>query len=74
MLAHVVALVITGGPITGPVSLRKPATFAEAGCLIAWPMALVLQSVRTRAWQRHVIGASTLLFTVGETTIMGAKP
>jgi hypothetical protein len=74
MVAHVVALVVTGGPVTGPVSLRKPATFAEAGWLIAWPMALILPTLRTRPWQRLVIGASTLLFTVGETAIMGGPP
>jgi hypothetical protein len=35
MLVHVLALVVTGGPVTGPVSLRKPATFPETGWLIA---------------------------------------
>lgn len=71
MLAHIAALVITGGPVSGPVSLRKPATFAETGWLTAWSVALILPTLRTRAWQRHVIGAAVLLFTVGETAIMG---
>ncbi|MGH3783474.1 MAG: hypothetical protein ACRDRO_23355, partial [Pseudonocardiaceae bacterium] len=52
-------------------SLRKPATFAETGWLIAWSVALILPILRTRAWQRHVIGAAVLLFTVGETAIIG---
>ena len=34
-------------------------------------MALVLPLVRARAWQRHLIGVSVLLFTVGETAIIG---
>ncbi|MDQ2882058.1 MAG: hypothetical protein M3Y48_12760 [Actinomycetota bacterium] len=71
MVVHIAALVITGGPVSGPVSLRKPAAFAETGWLIAWSVALILPRLRTRAWQRHVIGAAVLLFTVGETAIIG---
>ncbi|HEY3108977.1 MAG TPA: hypothetical protein VGL23_09505 [Chloroflexota bacterium] len=71
MLVHIAALVITGGPVAGPVSLRKPATFAETGWLTAWSVALILPTIRTRAWQRHVIGASTVLFGFGETAIIG---
>jgi len=48
MVVHLVALAVTGGPVTGPVSLRKPATFAETGWL-------------------------TVLFGVGETTIMAVQ-
>jgi len=73
MVAHVAALVITGGPVTGPVSLRKPATFAETGWLTAWSVALILPTLRTRRWQRHVVGASTILFVVGETAIMAVQ-
>ncbi len=73
MVFHVVALAVTGGPVTGPVSLRKPATFAETGWLTAWSVALVLPRLRTRAWQRHVIGGTTVLFGVGETTIMAIQ-
>lgn len=36
MIFHVAALAVTGGAVTGPVSLRKPATFAETGWLTAW--------------------------------------
>ncbi|MGH3550321.1 MAG: hypothetical protein ACRDQU_19835 [Pseudonocardiaceae bacterium] len=71
MVVHIAALVITGGAVSGPVSLRKPAAFAETGWLIAWSVALILPRLRTRAWQRHVIGAAVLLFTVGETGIIG---
>jgi hypothetical protein len=71
MIAHIAALVITGGPLSGPVSLRKPLTFAETGWLTAWSVALVLPLVRARAWQRHLIGVSVLLFTAGETAIIG---
>ncbi|MFZ0118219.1 MAG: hypothetical protein WAN20_08380 [Pseudonocardiaceae bacterium] len=71
LVVHIAALVITGGPVSGPVSLRKPATFAETGWLIAWSVALVLPTLRTRAWQRHVIGTAVILFSVGETAIIG---
>jgi hypothetical protein len=73
LLFHVGALLVTGGPVAGPVSLRKPATFAETGWLTAWSVALVLPLLRTRAWQRHVIGVATLLFVVGETAIIGIQ-
>jgi hypothetical protein len=73
MLFHVVALVVLGGPVTGPVSLRKPATFAETGWLTAWSVALVLPRLRTRAWQRHVIGTAVLLFGFGETAVMAIQ-
>lgn len=71
MVVHIAALVITGGPVSGPVSLRKPATFAETGWLTAWSVALILPALRTRAWQRHVIGTTMPLFSVGETAIIG---
>ncbi len=73
MVVHVVALVVTGGPLTGPVSLRKPATFAETGWLLAWSMALLLPALRMRRWQEHVVGTATVLFGVGETAIMGEQ-
>jgi hypothetical protein len=71
MVVHIAALVIIGGPESGPVSLRKPATFAETGWLTAWSVALILPALRTRAWQRHVIGTTVILFGVGETAIIG---
>src|SRR5262245_31090064 len=73
MVVHIVALAVTGGPVTGPVSLRKPATFAETGWLVAWSVAIILPALRTRAWQRHVVGAAALLFGVGETAIIGIQ-
>src|SRR5438093_5756196 len=73
MLAHVAALIITGGPVNGPVSLRKPATFAEAGWLLSWSVALIMPTLRTRAWQRHLAGVATILFAVGETAIMAIQ-
>src|SRR5215475_14168545 len=73
MVFHIVALVVTGGPVSGPVSLRKPATFAEAGWLIAWSVALILPRLRTRPVQRHIIAGTTVLFGVGETTIMAIQ-
>ncbi|MDD7965265.1 hypothetical protein [Actinomycetospora lemnae] len=73
MVVHVVALVLLGGPVSGPVSLRKPATFAETGWLLCWSVALVLPQLRTRAWQRHVVGATVLAFGFGETAIIGVQ-
>src|SRR5437762_2065919 len=73
MVVHIAALAIRGGPLTGPVSLRKPADFAEAGWLLTWSVALILPRLRTRAWQRHVIGGSAILFGVGETAVMAIQ-
>lgn len=73
MVFHIAALLITRGAVSGPVSLRKPATFAETTWLVAWAVALILPRIRTRAWQRHVIGTSVLLFGVGETAIMATQ-
>jgi hypothetical protein len=73
MLFHLVALAVTGGAVTGPVSLRKPATFAETGWLTAWCVALIMPRLDLRAWQRHVVGGSVVLFGVGETTIMAIQ-
>jgi len=73
MIVHLVALAVTGGPVTGPVSLRKPATFAETGWLVCWSVALILPLLRLRAWQAHVIAASAVLFGVGETAIIGVQ-
>lgn len=73
MVVHVVALLLLGGPVSGPVSLRKPATFAETGWLLCWSVALVLPRLHTRAWQRHVVGATVLAFGFGETAIIGVQ-
>src|SRR5512133_1630885 len=73
MLAHVAALVITGGTWTGPVSLRKPVTFAETGWLACWSVALVMPALGMRAWQQRVIGGATALFAVVETAIMAVQ-
>jgi hypothetical protein len=73
MLVHIAALAIIGGPVTGPVSLRKPATFAETGWLLTWSGGLILPLLRTRLWQRYVIAGTAILFGVGETTIMAIQ-
>jgi hypothetical protein len=73
MVFHIFALVVTGGFVSGPVSLRKPATFAETGWLNAWSVALMLPTLHTRAWQRHVIGFAVVAFGVGETTVMAIQ-
>jgi hypothetical protein len=73
MVFHIVALAVTRGPVTGPVSLRKPADFAETSWLVCWSIALLLPRLRTRAWQRHVIGASAVAFGFGETAVMAIQ-
>jgi hypothetical protein len=73
MLLHVAALLITGGSLTGPVSLRKPATFAETGWLLCWSTALLLPVLGLRGWQQHTIGTAVVLFGVGETSIMAIQ-
>jgi hypothetical protein len=73
MVVHLVALVLLGGPVSGPVSLRKPATFAETGWLLCWSVAAVLPRLRTRPWQRHVVGGAVLAFGVVETTVIGIQ-
>jgi hypothetical protein len=73
MVVHAVILAVTGDTWSGPVSLRKPADFAEAGWLVTWSVALILPVLRTRPWQRLVIGGSAILFGVGETAIMAIE-
>jgi hypothetical protein len=73
MVVHIVILAVTGDTWSGPVSLRKPADFAEAGWLVTWSVALILPLLRTRPWQRMVIGGSAILFGVGETAIMAVE-
>jgi hypothetical protein len=73
MVVHLLALAIRGGAVTGPVSLRKPIDFAESGWLMCWAMALILPLVDTRPWQRAVVATTTLLFGIGETTVMAIQ-
>lgn len=73
MVVHVVALVLLGGPVSGPVSLRKPATFAETGWLLCWSVALVLSRLDLRPWQRHVVGVAVLAFAVVEPVVIGIQ-
>lgn len=73
LVFHLGALVVTGGPWTGPVSLRKPATFAETGWLACWSVALLMPAVEMRRRQQQVVGAATALFGLGETAIIGVQ-
>lgn len=73
MLVHVAAIPLTGGALLGPVSLRKPATFAETGWLVAWSVALLMPVLRMRAWQEHVVGATVALFGLVETAVMAVQ-
>ncbi len=73
MVFHAVALVVTGGDVNGPVSLRKPATFAEASWLLCWSVCLALRWLDLRAWQLRFLGMSVLAFGFGETSIMAIQ-
>jgi hypothetical protein len=55
------------------VSLRKPATFAETGWLACWSVALLMPPLGMRRWQERVVGATTVLFGVAETAIIGLQ-
>ncbi len=69
MVFHLVALFVTGGPSSGPVSLRKPATFAETGWLLCWSVGWLLGQLKMRVWEGIFIAGGALLFGVGETLI-----
>ena len=73
MVFHVVALVVTGGDVTGPVSLRKPADFAETGWLACWAVALVLPHVSMGRVREAIVAGSVLLFGFAETTVMAIQ-
>lgn len=73
LVFHLVALLVTGGPWTGPVSLRKPATFAETGWLTCWSVALMLPALDVGRVRQRIVGAATVLFGVGETAIIGVQ-
>jgi hypothetical protein len=73
MLVHIAAMAVLGGPVSGPVSLRKPATFAETGWLLCWMTALILPALPARPWQRHVVGTVVTAFAVLETTVIGIQ-
>ncbi len=69
MVFHLIALLVTSGPLSGPVSLRKPATFAETGWLLCWSVGWLLGQLKVRAWEGDFIASGALLFGVGETLI-----
>jgi hypothetical protein len=69
MVFHLVALAVTGGTMYGPVSLRKPATFAETGWLMCWAVAYFLPLLNLRRGGRVFITVGVLVFALGETLI-----
>lgn len=69
MLVHLVALAVTGGPLSGPVSLRKPATFSETGWLLCWSVGWLLPLLNLRAWERVTVATGALVFGLGESLI-----
>lgn len=73
MAFHLAALLLTGGPSSGPVSLRKPATFAETGWLLCWSVGWLLPLVKLRPWEKGFVAAGALLFGVGETLVAAVQ-
>lgn len=73
MIFHLAALLITGGPLSGPVSLRKPATFAETGWLLCWSVGWLLPLVKLRPWEKGFVAAGALLFGAGETLVAAVQ-
>ena len=65
LVVHAVALVATGGDIDGPVSLRKPITFAEATWLLCWSVSLALRWVRLGPKPAWFVTGAVVLFGVG---------
>ena len=73
MAVHVVALALTGGAMRGPVSLRKPATFAETGWLMCWSVAWAVGVLGLGRGVRRVVAFGTLLFGTTETAWVGTQ-
>lgn len=73
MVFHVVALAVTGGAVVGPVSLRKPATFAETSWLLCWSVALTLPWLRLGPRRRAFVALTVLAFGIGETSVMAIQ-
>lgn len=69
MVVHLVALAVAGGPLSGPVSFRKPATFSETGWLLCWSVGWLLPLVKFRAWERVAVTTGALVFGLGESLI-----
>jgi hypothetical protein len=73
MLVHVAAMVVTRGAVVGPVSLRKPATFAETSWLLCWSVALALPWLRLGRRRRAFVALTVLAFGIGETSVMAIQ-
>ncbi|NUR06284.1 MAG: hypothetical protein HOQ22_07585 [Nocardioidaceae bacterium] len=73
MVVHVAALLVTGGAVTGPVSLRKPATFAETTWLLCWSVALTLPWLHLGWVRTGFVAVAVLAFGFGETAVMAIQ-
>ncbi|CAA9565192.1 MAG: hypothetical protein AVDCRST_MAG86-990 [uncultured Truepera sp.] len=69
MIFHLVVLAASGGPLSGPVSFRKPATFSETGWLLCWSVGWLLPLLNFRAWERVVVATGALVFGLGESIV-----
>lgn len=69
MVVHLAALLAVGGPLDGPVSFRKPATFSETGWLLCWSVAWLLPLLKLRTWERVAVATGALVFGLGESLI-----
>lgn len=73
MVGHIAAMVLTGAPLDGAVSLRKGATFAETGWLMSWAVAYVLPYLTLKRGQTLAIVGGVLQFAVVETFLVSLQ-
>lgn len=73
MLFHGVVLLLSGGPLNGPVSFRKAITFAESLGLLCWSFAWMLPFFRLGRWRERLAGGFVLGFALGEAVIFAAQ-
>jgi hypothetical protein len=73
MLIHGLLLILSGGSLEGPASLRKAITFAETGWLLCWSVGWLLPLLPLRRWERWLIVGGTLQFGVVETFLMSLQ-
>lgn len=73
MVVHLVALAVAGGPLSGPVSFRKPATFSETGWLLCWSVGWLLPLVKFRSWERVAVTVGALVFGLGESLVAAVQ-
>jgi hypothetical protein len=73
MFFHGIVLVITGGPLNGPVSFRKAMTFAETLGLTCWVVAWMLPFFRLSRRGAWIVAGATTVFALSEVTLFAIQ-